>query len=66
MDSAKSKIWSRVQPRGGTQIPEEVRTYLDLNAGDVLLWDVGPLNVCRVAKGKISEVAQEWPHKTSQ
>ena len=60
------KIWSRVQPHGGTQIPQEIRLKLELNPGDVLLWtDIG-LGKVVMMKGKLEEVATERLAHTSR
>ncbi len=66
MNVAKPYVWTRLQPRGGTQVPKEIRDALDLKPGDVILWNDMLLGKVMVTKGKMEEVTREWPHKTSQ
>ena len=66
MEKGKPTIWSRVQPHGGTTVPKEIREFLGVKPGDVLLWEHVQEIGIRVVKGSIKEVTREWPHKTSQ
>ncbi len=66
MGNGETKIWSRLQPHGGTTVPKEVRDFLGLKSGDIVLWEKVPEIGIRVVKGSVKEVSQEWPHKTSK
>lgn len=63
MDSGTERIWSRLQPRGGTQVPVEVRTHLEAVEGDILVWTLGEEKDVRVRRGEVREVTTEWPRK---
>ncbi len=47
---------SKIMTRGGTNVPQAIRKWLNLEEGDLLLWTVSNQLYVTVQKGRITEV----------
>ena len=61
-ENSRIMVWtkeltSKVQHDGGTQVPKEVRAFLHVDEGDLLLWKISSAGILVVTRGTIIEAA---------